>query len=308
MEKKLTINSPIKFSAEAAGANPAIGWMEFVLTDDQPNVNNQGISKEAFASIIDSGLYMPLKMAVGEIADGHENAMPLGAIVNLEATETTVVGKSSIWKDERPNDYELLVAATASETPPHISWEVLYTTSEVDADGVEWIKDPILVAAAIVGMPAYEERTPVTVVSASAASSQEDVPEAEVPEPDEETTDPEEELPTNEELLKTLEEELDTLRQYKEQREKEDSEAEIYSRRIEDLTQAGIELSQEELEQNKAAWVTMDDTTFAMVVSLLKAKGTSSTEASVQVPDLSGEGSVSPLEVVRRGLTEMKNK
>ena len=109
-KKKLTLKSQIKFIAEAALDNPNLGWMEFILTDNQPNDNRQGIKSKAFSSLIQSGLFMPLKMAQGEIQLDHSEAKPLGTIASLEDQENKqIFGKAAIWKMFRADDYKMLL-------------------------------------------------------------------------------------------------------------------------------------------------------------------------------------------------------
>jgi len=172
-KKQAKLVSSAKFIAEAALDNPNLGWLEFILTDAEPNENSQGIKKEAFAGLIQTGLFMPIKMAIGEIRPDHSDAKPLGAIAALDADEDKILGKAALWKIEREGDYKILTAMSSRGEPINISWEVVYTESEVDDNNVEWLDDPVLTGATIVSMPAYAGRTPVLSVAAK------DFPESE---------------------------------------------------------------------------------------------------------------------------------
>lgn len=164
MSKKIVFETQATFTAEAGVDNPNLGWLEFILTDNRPNKNKQGIKAEQFKSLVNTGIFMPIKMAQGTILPDHSDAEPLGPIVELVASETQVSGKSAIWKDERPDDYALLKARSTSGEPINISWEIAYMASEEEA-GIEWLVDPILTAATIVGLPAYDGRTPILAVA-----------------------------------------------------------------------------------------------------------------------------------------------
>lgn len=298
-EKRVNLTSEAKFVTEAARVNPKLGWLEFILTDDQPNSNRQGIKKESFSSLIDTGQYMPIKMALGEIAPDHNEAAPLGVIATLEKQDTKVLGKAAVWKSERGSDYDMLKAMSAKGEPIHISWEIAYLESKT-VDDVEWITDPILTAATIVGLPAYGTRTPVISV---ASENQEEPPEEE---------DDEEEDGNNEALkeaeakfekrLTKLEEELGVLRAYKEQREKEDADDALLAARLQNFTEAGFEFSDEDVEAKREVWLEMTDGAFGEMLDMMK----SVQAASASVPNVSGTASKTNLEIVRAGLKKMR--
>jgi len=299
MKKKLTVSSEVAFSAEAGTSNPALGWMEFILTDALPNGNDYGIKADKFPSLAEAGLYMPLKMAEGGIASDHSKALPLGAIVSLVADDEKVSGKASVWKRERPNDYDLLMAMASADEPMHISWEILYSESTVDDNGVEWINDPSLTAATLVGSPAYAGRTPVLAVASLEEESEEEV--VEEPETVEVAEEPVDE-PLSEDVIKELEE----LRNYKKDREKTDGEAELFDNRVAELVEAGVNLSAEELNNNKEKWLSMDEAAFSFVVSMLKEKEVSASTRTVVVPDVSGDSTDKLVDIVRKGLAALK--
>jgi len=145
--------------------NPTVSWAKFILTDSLPNQNGQRVPKEEFDNLIESGLYMPLKMALGEIAEGHELAAPLGVITNLRQEGDQILALAAMWAAERPEDIRLL-KSRIQEDSVEISWEILYGHSDLDETGVENLYDLTLKAATIVGSPAYAGRTPVTAIAA----------------------------------------------------------------------------------------------------------------------------------------------
>jgi len=317
VNEKKTINlvsSASFLTAQAASANPNLGWLEFVLTDALPNSNKQGINASAFDSLVNTGMFMPVKMAAGKINLDHSEAEPLGAIASLVADETKILGKAALWKQERQTDYEMLVSLSASSKPIDISWEIAYTESKVDDEGVEWIADPILTGAAIVGLPAYSGRTPVTAVASTEVN--EDSP----PDPTHVESGGDDELETEDDPIKLLEatitklesemdeqeKELVELREYKVEREKKDAEAALFAERTKGIADAGLTVSTEEIEAKKDFWLSLSDESFGTMLSMMKELKPAS--ASASLPDVSGSATVSTLDIVRAGLAEMRTK
>lgn len=146
--------------------NPAVSWAKFILTDDVPNANSQRIPVEEFANLIKTGMYMPVKMARGEIKDGHENSEPLGVMTHLKHEGNKVVAIAALWSKERPIDIGYIKSQIESNKPVNISWEILYGDSTVNEKGIEDLHDVALRAATIVGIPAYAGRTQMLAVAA----------------------------------------------------------------------------------------------------------------------------------------------
>lgn len=146
--------------------SPAVTWTKFVLTDSQPNANNQRVPKEEFPNLINTGKFMPIKMAQGEIADGHDAAAPLGVMTHLKEEGETVVALAALWSRERPADIEYIKTLLSNGAPVNVSWEILYGDYSLTEAGIMDLKDVTLRAATIVGMPAYQGRTPVLAIAA----------------------------------------------------------------------------------------------------------------------------------------------
>lgn len=304
-EKRVNLTSEAKFVAEASRENPKLGWLEFVLTDDQPNDNKQGIRKEGFASLVDTGKLTPIKMASGKIKDDHSDAIPLGVISELEEKETQVVGKAAIWKEERASDYDMIKAMSAKGKPINVSWEIVYVDSEVDDAGIEWISEPVLTAATIVGIPAYGGRTPV--VSVASVKPDGDEGEEDTPPGDDDTGEDDQEATKKaeaklEKRMSELEKELRVLRDYKEAREKEDTDNELLANRLVQFTEAGFEFSDEDVKAKRGAWLEIPDRAFDEMLDLMK----NVRKASASVPDVSGTPSADTIEIVRKGLKQMR--
>ena len=57
--------------------NPTVTWAKFILTDDRKNANGERVPKEEFHNLLRTGVHMPVKMALGEISQGHPDTKPL---------------------------------------------------------------------------------------------------------------------------------------------------------------------------------------------------------------------------------------
>jgi hypothetical protein len=151
--------------------NPAVTWAKFVLTDDKPNENRQRVPEEEFVNLIKTGVYMPIKMYPGEVAPGHGGAAPIGAIAHLKKVKNQILGLAALWDKERPEDVQLIKDAYANKKQLQLSWEILFGESSVGEDGVEDLKDTVLRAVTLVGMPAYAGRTPILAVASKLSDS-----------------------------------------------------------------------------------------------------------------------------------------
>ena len=185
MKKQVFIVNNIEFVVEndeellesfaSLSLNPTIKWIKFDLTDNKPNANKQRIPKSEFTNLINTGVHMPIKMAEGFIRDGHEFAMPIGAITGLIERGDQVIGIAALWSREFPQEIEILEKMTEADVEPQLSWELLYQYSDYDEkSGVEDLLGVALSAATIVNMPAYEGRTSITKMASTEASKEEE--------------------------------------------------------------------------------------------------------------------------------------
>lgn len=155
--------------------NPTLTWVKFVLTDDQPNGNKQRIPKEEFANLIRTGIHMPIKMAFGEIKQGHQDAFALGTITHLKEVGNQIQGLAGLWSRERPEDVDFIrnkfdkaQMGGNGKVVPQLSWETMYTESTWGFEGdeeVENLHGTALRGVTFVGLPAYEGRTPILAVA-----------------------------------------------------------------------------------------------------------------------------------------------
>ena len=151
--------------ASTIATDQVITWAKFVLTDDKPNGNGQRVPSEEFANLIKTGTYKPVKMAIGEIKDGHEDAKPIGVITNLTQVDNKIVALAALWDHERGGDVSAIKERVKSGKPVNVSWEILYSDTVLN-DGVTDLIGLTLAAATIVGIPAYAGRTQFLAVAA----------------------------------------------------------------------------------------------------------------------------------------------
>jgi hypothetical protein len=154
----------------AVSRNPTLKWIKFVLTDDAFNVNKQRIPKNEFANLVNTGVHMPIKMAEGAILEGHEYSVPIGTITALAERETSVEGIAALWSREFPEEVKILEEMAKSDKKPQLSWEIMYQDSVAEETG-EALRDVALRAATIVGMPAYEGRTPILTMASKTTTA-----------------------------------------------------------------------------------------------------------------------------------------
>lgn len=214
MNNILVINTEFHVYAEASQLlNNNVRRVNFIICDDKPNVNGDGIRGENLQMLATSALYMPIKMAQGDVSFGHADATPLGVITEVRIKETEagmqLGGEGVLWINERPADVAFLTALAVKGA--YLSWEIAYSDVEYDADGIRWFINPSLLAVTVVKDPAYQERTPIVVASTEVPAT--GAPAENVP--IEETNTPQEapslENSANPELL----EELEKLREFK---------------------------------------------------------------------------------------------
>ena len=151
--------------------NPNLTWIKFVLTDDKPNVNGHRIPKEEFANIIKTGVYMPLKMAEGEISENHEGTIPLGVMTHLINKGDRIEALAALWFKERTEDVEFLRERFADGKEIDISWEISFVGSEEQEEGHLDLRNVSMNAATIVGMPSYAGRTNVQALASDGKQS-----------------------------------------------------------------------------------------------------------------------------------------
>ena len=303
--------------AEAAiAANQSFNYLKFILTDDEPNANNQRIPKEEFANLIKTGFFTPLKMAQGEIEDGHDNSVPLGVITHLKENDNQIRGLAALWSEERPEDVKLLKEFYEDKKPINISWELAYAASSFEEDGTENLHGVSLRAATIVGLPAYEGRTKAIEFASDKEKEKKNMEELEKIQ--KELGDTKELLSTTEvenkglkEQLTKLEgqtEELDTLREFKASIDK-DIEAEKAMENIkEKFSEAGIEKDEDYFTENSEMLLSLDENALEFMLQEMISFASASEndddddDDSLKIPNIrrKREKELSPTEIAEK--------
>lgn len=174
---------PDELEAFAAEEDPTKAWIHFIFTDDKPNANKERVPVEEFDNIIKTGKYMPIKKYVGETSSDHDKVLPMGTIVNLKRelgeTKNIIEGLGTLWKKEFPEDVEDLKTAFNAGEPIDFSWEILYSGSDKEEEGVSALTGCRTRAITIVDLPAYQGRTRALAM-ASERKNQEEVDEMEL--------------------------------------------------------------------------------------------------------------------------------
>lgn len=150
----------------AVSLSPDVSWAKFILTDDTVNANGDRIPEEEFDNLIKTGINMPLKMAYGEIKEGHNESFPIGVITHLKKIKNQIVGLAALWKSERPEDIEYIKDKYKKKEPLDLSWEISYQGEAVHKDGTRDLIGTSLLATTLVGIPAYEGRLGITALAA----------------------------------------------------------------------------------------------------------------------------------------------
>jgi hypothetical protein len=224
--------------------NPSVTWAKFVLTDDLPNANKQRVPSQEFDNLIKTGVYMPIKMAEGQISEGHAGAFPIGVISHLKKANNQVLGLAALWNKERPEDVDIIKKTKNLQ----LSWEILYSESSKSEDGVEDLLGTALKGVTLVGMPAYQGRTPILTVAEKKNTEDKNMElEEKVKELEKDIVKKDEEL----ESLRAIKaesagilEELETLRAFK-------SEVEAKQARAEKLGSIRAKFKEAEIEKDE---------------------------------------------------------
>lgn len=136
--------------------------IDFVFCDALPNANKQAVPVSEFGNVVTSSLYTPVKINFdGDGPTGHVNTEPIGPITSMRVEEDKVIGSAVIWMADNEDIIDWMTEASAEEDGVQFSWEVYYSDSKIDANGIEWLYDIVSNGIAIVANPAYEGRTPL---------------------------------------------------------------------------------------------------------------------------------------------------
>jgi hypothetical protein len=267
-ELQLIVDSELEDLVLASqNLNPFLTYVRFILTDSMPNANGHIIPQEEFSNLIQTGLYMPLKMAQGEIKEGHDDAIPLGVITHLRVDGNKIRGVAALWNKERPADIAFIKERYADGESLDLSWEIGFDPdeSQYNDDGYLVLRGCVLRATTLVGIPAYMGRTNITDVDMSSDKSKEEETVTELEKKIETLTT---ELQAAKERITELEETQITPEQKAELERLQEFEAEVLAeaKRLERLQeirdtfeQAGVEKPDDFFEDNEEQLLAMKE-------------------------------------------------
>lgn len=296
-ENKTKFTAQIEFVddpniAEAAIAdNPFFQWAKIVVTDDKPNLNKQRIPLDEFGNLIKSGLYTPIKMSFSEISKGHKEAMGkvIGTITQLTQDNDKLIALAAFWKKERPEDLEMLKDMYTKNMPPNVSWEVAFSESKFDEEGIETLIGDKLTGLTIVSNPAYGGRTPF--IAMSSAETEEDDLVEELEEYKSKVTQLEKELSDIKASMAEKETALAELQEYKTKIEEAKAADEKFVAIKDKFKNAGIEKPEEYFVTNKEKFLGMKDSDIDFMIQELiafKNASASTDTTNPKVPNLRG--------------------
>lgn len=284
--------------------NPNITWAKFTLTDDLPNGNKDRVPKEEFENIINTGIYMPIKMEANSSVRDHEGSLPLGAIAHLKVENNRIKGLAALWNRERPEDIQRIKEEYKEGKPLRLSWELAYASADEEEDGVSVLRGVQLMATTIVDRPAYGDRTSIEALSHAEAKQMEDTKEMDFEKIIEdlkkqvETLEGEKKslqdmIDSKASELETANSELEDLREFKNEIEKEQKEAERLIAIKAKFTEAKLERDNEYFVSNKEMLLSLDDKALDFMVQELvaglSAKASKKDDAD-DIPNIMSDG------------------
>lgn len=299
--------------------NPYVTWAKFILTDDEPNGNKVRIPKEEFSNLIDSGLYMPIKMTLGEVG-GHKASIPIGVITHLQENKNRIEGLAALWNSERPEDIGLLKEMYDNDEKLNISWEVAYsaTSDSEKYEGVTDLLETVLKAATLVQTPAYEGRTTILALAEMEKKDMDELKERveELEKSLAELQDEKQELlekldgqkATVEELTSQISnmEDYEDLKAFKDEIEAEKERKERLVSIKEKFEEAGIKKSDEYFEENSETLLGLEEASLGFLIQEMVAFGKSVEEAEEEEQEAEAEQEELPPILGKEGELDIK--
>lgn len=155
IQQKAQVNGFIR--ALANQTHPLQTNLLLILTDFEPNKNNQGIPITEAENILNTALHTPLKINFdGAEFYGHTSASPIGPITRvykgIDNGRDVIFAEAVVWNDlyEDISDHLKLAFAEGIGT----SWEIYYKDS-VTENNVQWLQGCVFAGTCVVKTPAY---------------------------------------------------------------------------------------------------------------------------------------------------------
>lgn len=142
--------------AQVKNIHPLQRTVEMVLTPlNTPNANKQAIPDSEANNILHYAPYMPIRVFFdGDEVLGHAGAKDCGVINEVWRDNDNIMARGIIWAESNPTFITYLDDKGSVGT----SWEIYYEDSK-RINGVEFLYGTIFAATAIVGNPAYGDKT-----------------------------------------------------------------------------------------------------------------------------------------------------
>lgn len=289
--KVINLDTQLEFMDEsvaeaAVGKNPYFQWVKIIVTDDQPNLNKQRVPLEEFDNLATSGLFTPIKMSFNKVSGGHADAQGkvIGTVTQLIKDGNRLLAMAALWKNERPEDVNMLKEMYQKGTPPNVSWEIAYANSSIDDGGVENLFGTSLTGMAVVANPAYGGRTPFIAMSSTTEENVEELEKL-----NSELSELKEKLAVAETTLAEKETELTELRTFKSEIEAAQAAVEKLNAIKEKFASANVKKDETYFEENKEMLLGLSESALDFMLQELSAFA-STTEATastkVNVPNL----------------------
>jgi len=309
--KTFTVNGDLEFigsdyEAEASiSLNPNFKWCRVIVTDDKPNANNHRIPNTEFSNLIKSGVNAPIKMARGVISDGHAEAWgnPIGVLAKLKGEDDKVIALGALWPDERPEDIKLLEEMSAKGNNPKVSWEISYK-DEIENGKFKDLTGVSLNGLAIVGEPAYEERTQITAIAEKEKEkldeleklkSKLDEANGQLAEANSKIEELKSEAKEKEDKYNEELQELEELREFKAEIDSAKEKAEKLAAIKTKFEEAGLEKDSDYFEKNAEMLLSLDDNALEFILQEMVAFATrekdedKKKDSGVDIPNLKAD-------------------
>lgn len=318
--KVLKLNTDIELIENlefaATSLNPYFQWAKIVVTDDQPNANRKRIPLEEYDNLIKTGIFSPVKMDYGSIA-GHDEAKgkPIGVISQLSKETNKVIALAALWKYERESDIAMLKDMYTKGTPPQVSWEIAYSDSKVNEDGIEDLIGTSLFGLVVVENPAYTGRTPFVAMSENTNQEVTSVEELEALKA--KIKELEEALSAKTQELEDTQRELSELKTYKESVEKEEADNKRFAEIVKRFKDSGINKDDTYFAEKRESLLELSESQLDFMIQELVAFSQKLAESEVekknkgpQVPPLTNLDNIdlSDPKAIGRMLRESKSK
>jgi hypothetical protein len=268
--------------------NPNFQWGKIVICDDLPNLNKMRIPESEFDNLIRTGINSPIKMDIGRIT-GHDEARgkPIGVISQIRKETNKLIALVALWKKEREEDIAMLKDMYLKSQPPQTSWEIGYTESKIDENGIEDLYGTMLNGLAVVANPAYAGRTGFVAMSSKTENLQE-ISMEELDQLKARVTELETLLASKETELTSAKSELQTLQEFKAEIDKKEADEKKLAEIRRKFSEAKIEKDDAFYAEKRDTLLALEDSAVDFMIQEMVAFSTAnaSEKKPVEIPNI----------------------